>query len=52
VAYVACAPATLARDLRVLLDRGWTVRSLRAFDLFPMTEHVEVVVVLDRPAPG
>ncbi|MGO8872689.1 MAG: class I SAM-dependent RNA methyltransferase [Acidimicrobiales bacterium] len=57
VAYVSCDPASFARDLRVLLDAGWDMPSLRCFDLFPMTEHVELVAVLapptvpDRPAP-
>jgi tRNA/tmRNA/rRNA uracil-C5-methylase (TrmA/RlmC/RlmD family) len=50
VAYVACDPATFARDLRVFLDAGWDLCSLRAFDLFPMTEHVELVAVLSGPA--
>ena len=49
VAYVSCEPAPFARDLRVALDAGWTVRSLRAFDLFPMTEHVELVGILEPP---
>jgi len=49
LAYVACDPASFARDLRVLLDAGWQVASLRAFDLFPMTEHVELVAVLTPP---
>jgi tRNA/tmRNA/rRNA uracil-C5-methylase (TrmA/RlmC/RlmD family) len=47
LAYVACDPASFARDLKVLLDAGWSMRSLRAFDLFPMTEHVELVAVLE-----
>jgi tRNA/tmRNA/rRNA uracil-C5-methylase (TrmA/RlmC/RlmD family) len=47
VVYVACDTATLARDLRVALDAGWTLSSLRVFDLFPMTEHVELLAVLD-----
>ncbi|MCW2573258.1 MAG: deoxyribonuclease/rho motif-related [Frankiales bacterium] len=46
VAYVACDPATFARDLKVFVDAGWTLHSLRAFDLFPMTEHVELVAIL------
>ena len=50
IAYVACDPAAAARDLRVLLGHGWRLRSLRAFDLFPMTEHVEVVAVVE-PGP-
>ena len=49
IVYVACDPASFARDLRVLLDAGWHVSSLRAFDMFPMTEHVEVVAVLESP---
>ena len=48
--YVACDPASFARDLRVLLDAGWSLRALRALDLFPMTEHVELVAVLEPPA--
>jgi tRNA/tmRNA/rRNA uracil-C5-methylase (TrmA/RlmC/RlmD family) len=52
IAYVACDPASFARDLRVMLDARWTMRSLRAFDLFPMTEHVELVGMLDPPGAG
>ena len=50
IAYVACDPASFARDLRVFLDAGWTMPSLRAFDIFPMTEHVELVALLEPPA--
>jgi tRNA/tmRNA/rRNA uracil-C5-methylase (TrmA/RlmC/RlmD family) len=49
VAYVACDPASFARDLKVFLDAGWPMPSLRAFDLFPQTEHVELVAVLTPP---
>jgi len=49
IVYVSCDAATLARDCRVLVDAGWTLTQLRAFDLFPMTEHVELVAALDRP---
>jgi tRNA/tmRNA/rRNA uracil-C5-methylase (TrmA/RlmC/RlmD family) len=48
VAYVSCDPATLARDLRLLLDRGWRLSALRAFDAFPMTHHVECLAILSR----
>jgi tRNA/tmRNA/rRNA uracil-C5-methylase (TrmA/RlmC/RlmD family) len=51
LAYVACDPASFARDLRVLLDAGWRLAWLRGFDLFPMTEHVELVGVLEPPTP-
>jgi tRNA/tmRNA/rRNA uracil-C5-methylase (TrmA/RlmC/RlmD family) len=46
VAYVSCDPATLARDLSVFAGHGWRLESLRAFDIFPMTHHVECVAAL------
>ena len=46
VAYVACDPAALARDLKTAAGHGYRLESLRAFDLFPMTHHVECVAVL------
>jgi tRNA/tmRNA/rRNA uracil-C5-methylase (TrmA/RlmC/RlmD family) len=48
VAYVSCDPATLGRDLRLLLDGGWQLAGLRAFDAFPMTHHVECLATLVR----
>jgi tRNA/tmRNA/rRNA uracil-C5-methylase (TrmA/RlmC/RlmD family) len=48
IAYVACDPAALARDLRWFAERGYELLDLRAFDLFPMTQHVECVAVLER----
>jgi len=45
--YVACDPAALARDCRVLEEMGWQMTNLRAFDLFPMTHHVECVAVFE-----
>ena len=47
-AYVSCDPATLARDIGLLIARGWVLAGLRAFDAFPMTHHVECVAVLVR----
>jgi tRNA/tmRNA/rRNA uracil-C5-methylase (TrmA/RlmC/RlmD family) len=52
VVYVACDAASFARDLRVLLDAGWVLASLRALDLFPMTEHVELVATIEPPPGG
>lgn len=51
IAYVACDPAALARDLRWFGERGYRLGSLRAFDLFPMTHHVECVAVLEPHPP-
>ena len=51
IASVSCDPATFSRDLRVMLDADWTLRTLRGFDLFPMTEHVELVGFLEPPEP-
>src|SRR6185312_2106423 len=47
VAYVSCDPASLARDLRAAVDAGWRLARLRAFDCFPMTQHVETVALLE-----
>jgi tRNA/tmRNA/rRNA uracil-C5-methylase (TrmA/RlmC/RlmD family) len=49
VAYVACDPAALARDVASFAGHGYALDRLRAFDLFPMTHHVECVALL-RPA--
>jgi len=48
VAYVACDPAALARDVAFFAEHGYDLATVRAFDLFPMTHHVECVAVL-RP---
>ncbi|MEU4794658.1 class I SAM-dependent RNA methyltransferase [Streptomyces sp. NPDC023327] len=52
IAYVACDPAALARDLAYFREGGYRVRSLRAFDLFPMTHHVECVAILEPASKG
>lgn len=46
IVYVACDPAALARDLATAMAAGYRLAQLRAFDLFPMTHHVECVATL------
>jgi len=46
--YVSCDVATLARDMRLLVDDGYSLEQISAFDLFPNTAHVESVCVLRR----
>jgi len=46
--YVSCDPATLARDARELARAGYSLRSLRLFDLFPQTYHLETLSVWSR----
>jgi tRNA/tmRNA/rRNA uracil-C5-methylase (TrmA/RlmC/RlmD family) len=48
VAYVACDPAALARDVATFAELGYPLTTLRAFDLYPMTHHVECVALLER----
>ena len=43
IVYVACDPAALARDTAYLRDFGYELEAIRAFDLFPMTHHIECV---------
>ena len=52
VAYVACDPAALARDLGYFAEHGYRLDALRAFDLFPMTHHVECVAVVVPEEPS
>lgn len=48
VVYVSCDSATLARDLKYLCERGYQVKKVCPVDMFPMTVHVETVVLLGR----
>ncbi|NYE37939.1 tRNA/tmRNA/rRNA uracil-C5-methylase (TrmA/RlmC/RlmD family) [Nocardioides cavernae] len=51
VAYVACDPAALGRDVAIFAEHGYELTAVRAFDLFPMTHHVECVALLTRTGP-
>jgi 23S rRNA (uracil1939-C5)-methyltransferase len=48
IVYVSCDPATLARDVALLKERGYVLKNAQACDLFPRCSHVESVVTLIR----
>ncbi|MBR1718372.1 MAG: 23S rRNA (uracil(1939)-C(5))-methyltransferase RlmD [Bacilli bacterium] len=47
IVYVSCDPVTLARDLKILMDK-YTIRDVSLVNMFPITEHVETVVKLEK----
>jgi 23S rRNA (uracil1939-C5)-methyltransferase len=48
IVYVSCEPASLARDLDQLAHRGYRVKLVRCFDMFPQTDQVETAALLVR----
>lgn len=48
VVYISCNPETQARDLKYLKKKGYTVKKIQPVDMFPMTGHVETVVLLSK----
>lgn len=50
IVYVSCDPATLARDLKYLCGKGYEVKRVKGYDMFPETVHVETVCLLTRKA--
>ena len=52
IVYVSCDPATLARDVALLKERGYSLKSAMAADLFPRCAHVESIVCLVRKQVG
>lgn len=51
VVYVSCNPATLARDLALFHEAGYSLRTVQPVDMFPQTAHVEVVALLEPSHP-
>ena len=48
IIYISCNPATQARDIRYLTDKGFSLRALQPIDMFPQTKHIEVIAVLEK----
>ena len=48
IVYVSCDPATLARDVKLLRERGYALQIAEAVDLFPRCAHIETVCLLSR----
>lgn len=48
IVYVSCDSATLARDLKILCENGYEIKKVRAVDQFPMTVHVETIVLIQK----
>ena len=48
IVYVSCDPATLARDVSILTQSGYSLQSAQPVDMFPQTAHVETVVLLSK----
>jgi 23S rRNA (uracil1939-C5)-methyltransferase len=48
IVYISCNPLSLARDVSLFLARGYVVKSIKPFDMFPQTAHVETVAVLQK----
>ena len=47
IIYVSCNPATQARDIRYLTDKGFSLRALQPMDMFPQTKHIEVIALME-----
>ena len=45
--YISCNPITMARDVEMLVEKGFTFKEVQPCDLFPMTHHVEDISVLN-----
>jgi 23S rRNA (uracil1939-C5)-methyltransferase len=47
IAYVSCDPATLARDAARIIQKGWHLKNVTPFDLFPQTYHIESISIFE-----
>ena len=48
IVYVSCNPETLANDLKVFIKKGYAVKSITPFDMFPWTEHCESIALIEK----
>ena len=48
IVYISCGPDTLARDLKHFKKKGWYAQKIQPVDLFPFTDHVETIVLLQK----
>jgi 23S rRNA (uracil1939-C5)-methyltransferase len=48
VIYVSCDPSTLARDLKIMVQAGYSIESITPVDMFPQTYHIETISALHR----
>jgi 23S rRNA (uracil1939-C5)-methyltransferase len=48
IVYVSCDPATQARDVRYLIEKGFSLTELQPIDMFPQTKHIEVIALIER----
>lgn len=48
IVYVSCDPATLARDVKLLRERGYALQTAEAVDLFPRCAHIETICLLSK----
>jgi len=48
IVYISCGPESLARDLEILTKKGYKVKKIQPVDMFPFTEHIETIVLLQK----
>ena len=48
IIYISCNPATLSRDLKILLDKNYRISEIQPLDMFPQTYHIETIVKLTK----